>query len=155
MPAGPQSVVHQRPAVLFGLVAAGPPIAAPPLQAGSRGRGGRRACRVPLRGPIHRAQRRNVSCGLNRWPSLSQLSHGLAGRYRTRPECLDIQWTLTCGYGLCRTGRTHALIYGSRGRARRVPDQAVNHGSSRPLADRLIGLPTWNPERVVPVADDP
>ena len=30
-----------------------------------------------------------------------------------------------------------------RGRARHVPDQMAGQGSSRPLADRLIGLPTW------------
>jgi len=39
-------------------------------------------------------------------PDLSQLSHGLPGRHRTRPEGLDIEWTLTCGYGFCRTGWT-------------------------------------------------
>jgi hypothetical protein len=29
------------------------------------------------------------------------------------------------------------------GHARRVPDQVVGQGSSRPLADSLIGLPAW------------
>src|SRR5215510_3128322 len=33
--------------------------------------------------------------------------------------------------------------YGSQGRARHVPDQVVGQGSSRSLADKLIGLPTW------------
>jgi hypothetical protein len=36
-----------------------------------------------------------------------------------------------------------ASIYGSHGRARHVPDQVVGQGSSRSLADKLIGLPTW------------
>src|SRR6266487_3678752 len=36
-----------------------------------------------------------------------------------------------------------AHAYGSQGRARHVPDQGVGQGSSRPLADKLIGLPTW------------
>jgi hypothetical protein len=40
------------------------------------------------------------------------------------------------------SGRS-AQAYGSRGRARCVPDQVVGRGSSRLLADRLIGLPTW------------
>jgi hypothetical protein len=31
----------------------------------------------------------------------------------------------------------------SRARARYVPNQVVNQGSSRPLADRLMGMPTW------------
>ncbi len=35
-----------------------------------------------------------------------------------------------------------AHAYGSQGRARHVPDQVVGQGSSRPLADRLIDLPT-------------
>jgi hypothetical protein len=39
--------------------------------------------------------------------------------------------------------RRSAQGYGSQGRARRVPDQVVGQGSSRLLADRLIGLPTW------------
>jgi hypothetical protein len=39
----------------------------------------------------------------------SRLSHRLTGRHRTRPDGLDIQWTLTCGYGFWRTGRTDGI----------------------------------------------
>ena len=37
---------------------------------------------------------------------LSQLSHRLAGRYRTRPSLLDIWRTPACGHGFWRAGRT-------------------------------------------------
>jgi hypothetical protein len=37
---------------------------------------------------------------------LSRLSHRLTGRHGTRADGLDMQWTLTCGYGFCSTGRT-------------------------------------------------
>src|SRR6266496_1466549 len=41
--------------------------------------------------------------------TISQLSHRLAGRHQTMADGLDIQWTLTCGYGFCRTGRTRPI----------------------------------------------
>jgi hypothetical protein len=40
---------------------------------------------------------------------LSQPSHRLAGRHRIRADDLDIERTLACEYGLCRTGRTHGI----------------------------------------------
>ena len=46
---------------------------------------------------------------------LSRRSHRLTGRHRTRPDGLDIQWTVTCGYGFQHTDRTRGLIYGSGG----------------------------------------
>jgi hypothetical protein len=40
---------------------------------------------------------------------LSQPSHRLTGRHRTQADSLDIRRILTCGYGFCRTGRTHGI----------------------------------------------
>lgn len=40
---------------------------------------------------------------------LSQLSHGLAGRHRTRADDLDIHRTLTCESGFRRTGWTGSI----------------------------------------------
>ena len=40
---------------------------------------------------------------------LSQISHRLTGRHWTRADGLDIQWTLTCGYGFRRTDRTGGI----------------------------------------------
>lgn len=55
--------------------------------------------------------------------SLSLLSHELARQYRTRPDSLDIEWTLTCGYGFWRTGRTDSI------------DLRIRRLGSAPLAD--------------------
>ncbi len=54
--------------------------------------------------PIPAEQNDQAAASRNSWPDLSQLSHGLVGRHRIRPDGLDIQWTLTCGYGFLRTG---------------------------------------------------
>ena len=40
---------------------------------------------------------------------LSQPSHRLTGRHRTRADSLDIRRILTCGFGFWRTGRTHGI----------------------------------------------
>jgi hypothetical protein len=37
---------------------------------------------------------------------ISQPSHRLGGRHRTQMSVPDTCWTLTCGYGFCRTHRT-------------------------------------------------
>jgi hypothetical protein len=47
--------------------------------------------------------------GLPRRRDLSQLSHKLVGRHRTRALMLDNRWTMTCGYGFRRTGRTLSI----------------------------------------------
>ena len=42
-----------------------------------------------------------------------QISHGflirLTGRHRTKADSLDIQWTLTCGYGFWLADRTGGI----------------------------------------------
>jgi hypothetical protein len=47
--------------------------------------------------------------------TISQLSHRLAGRHRTRADGLDLRRTLTCGYGLRRTRWTSGTDLRSEG----------------------------------------
>ena len=61
---------------------------------------------------------------------LSRLSHRLTGRPRARADGLDIQWTLTCGYGFCRTGRTRSIDLRIKRLGVRVPPSAP---AQRPL----------------------
>src|ERR1035437_1074802 len=52
--------------------------------------------------------------------SLSQPSNRLTGRHRTQPYVPDARPTLTCGYGLCRTGWTSCTDLRIRWRGRSV-----------------------------------
>ena len=56
---------------------------------------------------------------------------------QTTVECWPSAPTATDGPGQC------AHSYGSEDRARHVPDQAVDRGSSRPLPNNTAGIPTW------------
>ena len=54
----------------------------------------------------------------------SSASHGLAGRHRTQAPVLDNWWTMTCGYGFRRTGRTLGIDLRIRRLGVRVPPSA-------------------------------
>jgi hypothetical protein len=56
--------------------------------------------------PAHRGRLSPRSPGR---ADLSRLSHRLTGRHRTRADSLDIEPTLTCSYGFCRTDRTGSI----------------------------------------------
>ena len=63
---------------------------------------------------------------------LSRLSHRLRGPCRTRGISLDLSWTLTCGYGLWRTGWTPRSDLRITRLGVRVPPSAPLHRRSGP-----------------------
>jgi hypothetical protein len=69
--------------------------------------------------------------------TISQLSHRLTGRHRTRADGPDIKWTLSCGYGFWRTDRTDGIglriIWFAQPRA---VDRFSSNGTGRQL--RLV-----------------
>jgi len=69
--------------------------------------------------------------------TISQLSHRLAGRHRTRADGPDIEWTLTCGYGFWRTDRIDGIDLRVRRLGVRVPPSAP---SSTAPSDHGRGL---------------
>ena len=104
---------------------AGPPHAGPPDHSSSSPAHRRmRSGPVPSCEPPRTTRRDDSRRGSWR-PDLSQLSHGLAGRRRTRPDDLDIRRTLICGYGFCRTGRTCSIDLRIRRLGVRVPPSAA------------------------------
>jgi hypothetical protein len=70
---------------------------------------------------------------------LSQLSHELMGRHRTQAPILDTCWTMTCGYGLRRTGRTGGTDLRIRRLGVRVPPSAPSSGVNSPCGDLIPG----------------
>jgi hypothetical protein len=81
---------------------------------------------------------RSATLGALLRTGLSRLSHRLTGRHRTKADGLDIQWTLTCRYGLWRTGRTHGIDLRIRRLGVRVPPSA-------PLSSQVTRLSPHRP----------